>query len=224
MLSMCMFVNQQVNDKYKLRKEIGSSSLCRCWHSAILFGLIHTHQANKLIINRCCQCVCLWTSRLMASTDSERTLFLVSCTNLCVMQFWIILYGLIHFACWFKSGVFHVYICGLASCWQVQTWKEDWLSPLCGPWCVIQYVCLWIGKWMTSTVSDRQLVGVLVQTLVVQFCMSLYSLIHFGCTATNILPIHTYWLLHFGLNSKQIAMFIWIYYGLIKCLYFHYFI
>ena len=78
---MCIFVDWQVDGKYRLGKKIG------------------------------------W----------------VPCIDPGVVQFDIVLSNLIHFACQFKTSVLNVYVCGLASWWQVQTQTEDWLGSLSGP-------------------------------------------------------------------------------------------
>jgi len=54
----------------------------------------------------------------VASTASETRLVLVSCTDPGAVQFHTVLYSLLHFACWFKTGIVNVYVCGLASWWQ----------------------------------------------------------------------------------------------------------
>ena len=42
--------------------------------------------------------VCLWTGKLMASTDSKRRLVLIPCADASVVQFYRVLHNLIHFA------------------------------------------------------------------------------------------------------------------------------
>ena len=97
-----------------------------------------------LIQDRCCYCVCLWTSKLVASTDSERRLVQALCTDPGAVKFHVVLYGLLHFACWFKTGVVNVYVCGLASWWQVQSQKEDWFRYLVQTlvWCTFTWLYL----------------------------------------------------------------------------------
>ena len=63
---------------------------------------------------------------MLASTDSERRLVLVSWTDPDAVQFYKVLNSLLHLSRGFKTGVVNVYVCVLASWWQVQTQKEDW--------------------------------------------------------------------------------------------------
>ena len=124
-LLMCMFQYWQVDGKYRLGKKIASSILNRPWCGAILHSLIQPPPYFLAIQERCCECVCL-CSKLVASTDSEKRLVLLSCTDPGAGQFYMVLYSLLHFACWFKTGVVNVYVYGLANWWQVQIRKEDW--------------------------------------------------------------------------------------------------
>ena len=62
----------------------------------------------------------------MVSIDLERRLVLVSCIDPGAVQFYMVVYDLIQFASSFGTGALDVYVCGLASWWQVQSQKEDW--------------------------------------------------------------------------------------------------
>jgi hypothetical protein len=108
------------------RKKIASGILYRPWCGAILHSLMEPPPFCLPIQDRCCSCVFLWTSKLVASRDLERRLVLVSCTDPGAVQLWIVVYDLIQFESWFKTGVVNVYVCGLASWWQVRTRKEYW--------------------------------------------------------------------------------------------------
>ena len=82
----------------------------------------------------------------MASTDLERRLVLVSCTNPGAVQSYAILHSLLYFSSWFKTGLVNVYACGLANWWQVQTQKQDWF------WYLVRTLvwCNFTQLYMTS--------------------------------------------------------------------------
>ena len=133
-LLTCMLVDLQIDGKYRLRNKICSGILYGPWCGAILHNCIWPHSVCQLIWDRCSWCVCLWTCKLVASMVSEGQFVLVSCTDTGAVQFYMVLYALLHFAFQFKTSVLNVCVCGLASWQQVQTETEDWLTSLSGPW------------------------------------------------------------------------------------------
>jgi len=91
--------------------------------------------------------VCGLISWWQVQTQKERRLVLVSCTDPGAVQFYMVLYILIHFASWFKAGVLNVYVCGVASWWQVQTQQEDWF------W-LLSHTLVWCNLAWSYTASS----------------------------------------------------------------------